>query len=106
MSKRGEKSAAIREYIEQNPTAKAREIIDALAKRRIKVSQNQVYGLLSKSNGEAAAPKAPEAKAPESNGHPAVSDMPLIHAKQFITASGGLEKARKVIDFIESLQLT
>jgi hypothetical protein len=70
MSKRGEKSAAIREYIEQNPTAKAREIIDALAKRRIKVSQNQVYGLLSKSNGEAAAPKAPEAKAPESNGHP------------------------------------
>jgi hypothetical protein len=104
MVKRGAKSAAIREYIEQKPGAKAREVIDALAKQRIKVSANQVYALLNKSNGEAA-PKAPEATAPESNGQLPAYDTVLLQAKEFAVAAGGIEQARWVLDALSKLQL-
>ena len=95
-AKRGAKAQAIRDYHTAHPDAKATDIIKALREQRnIKVSPNQVYSIISK-------PKAkPRVK---SNGQPA-GDMPLIHAKQFVVAAGGLEQARKTLDFIESLQL-
>lgn len=98
MAERGSKAAAIRQYKSEHPEAKATDIVKALKAQRIKVSMTQVYGIISKSNGKTPTPK------PKSS--PVVSDMPLIHAKQFVMASGGLEQARKVLDFIESLQLT
>jgi hypothetical protein len=102
MAKRGEKAAAIREYRNQHPEAKATEIRKALAKQKIKVSPNQVYSILSEPAQKPA--EAMPAKQ-EPNGQPNVKDMPLVHAKQFVVAAGGLTEARKVLDFIESLQL-
>jgi hypothetical protein len=100
MAKRGSKAAAVREYIQEHPTAKTREIVDALAKQRIKVSESQVYAILGKSNGEVAAPKAPT-----TNGQPA-AEQPLLTTKAFVIAAGGIDKARASIDELASLQLT
>ncbi len=91
---RGSKAAAIREHIEQNPDAKASDVIKSLKAQRIKVSATQVYGIMSKSNG-----KAPT-KAPEPAG-----DQPLLQAKAFIVSAGGVDKARAMIDTLVSLQL-
>lgn len=113
MAVRGSKVAAIREYIEQNPKAKQREIVEALAKRRIKVSSSQVYGVLSNGTALKPAPAAAPAVREEgslytptaSNGHEKVADQPLLHAKDFARVCGGIAGARKVLDTLDSLQV-
>jgi len=43
--KRGAKSKAIREYLKANPGVKAKEVVEALAAKGIKVTANLVYFL-------------------------------------------------------------
>ena len=44
--KKSTKSQAIRDYLTSHPTAKAKEVVEALAAKGIKVSANQVYFLM------------------------------------------------------------
>ena len=92
MAKRGAKSAAIKEFIANHPTAKAREILDALKAQKIKVSPNQVYALLSKSNGKPTAKKSSKAPASDSNVES------LFHVKTLVTAVGSIDQARQALD--------
>jgi hypothetical protein len=108
MAKRGRKAAAIREYIEQNPNAKATEIVNGLAAKRIKVSPTQVYAMLS--NGKAPASPAPAEPAPvvREEGSlygPDISKQPLLHATEFARVCGGIAQARKMLDTLDSLQV-
>src|SRR5476651_818098 len=44
--KKSTKSQAIRDYLKANPTAKAKDVVEALKAKGIKVSANQVYFLM------------------------------------------------------------
>lgn len=87
MSKRkGSKAAAIREYLSQKPTAKAKEVVEAMAERRIKVTVAQVYGLKSK---------------PRSEG---VKLDALLQAKKLVDVLGGVDKAKAALDVLAKLR--
>jgi hypothetical protein len=43
--KRGEKSQAVRNFLQENPKAKAKEVVQALGAKGIKVTANLVYFL-------------------------------------------------------------
>ena|ERR1051325_4241139 len=44
--KRGAKAKAVREYLESNPDAKAKDIVEALKAKKMKVTPNHVYYIL------------------------------------------------------------
>lgn len=84
--KHGRKAAAIREHLAANPSASTKDVVAALAAKRIAVSPTQVYGLRS------AKPKA------KLNGY-----EPLVQAKKMADAMGGLEKAREALDALDQI---
>jgi hypothetical protein len=99
MANRSEsKAAKIRALLAERPEAKAREIVDALAAQKVKVSVAQVYNVKATSgkstggsgNGKPAAKKA--------NGYES-----LIQAKKLADAMGGLDKARAAMDLLAKL---
>jgi hypothetical protein len=105
MAKRGRKAAAIREYIEQNPNAKATEIVNGLAAKRIKVSPTQVYAMLSNGKAPASPAPAPVVREEGSLYGPDISKQPLLHATEFARVCGGIAQARKMLDTLDSLQV-
>lgn len=124
MAKRSDgpnKSAAIREYLDSNPDAKPREIVDALKAQGVDVTPAFVSTIKSKS-GAASAPKkrrgrparaaaAPRTqrrtakpaatRAPRSND--SVSVDSLIRAKKLAEELGGVEKARAALSALEKI---
>lgn len=83
MAKRS-KAAKIRAILAEEPDATAKEIIEALAAKRVRVSPAQVY------NVKAAKPKA--------NGY----DQ-LIQAKKLADKLGGVDEARAALDVLAKL---
>jgi len=74
------KSGAIRDYISEYPDAKAKEVIDALLKRGVEVSQALVAGVRARSQGR-----------PGNKKRRAGSDVTLsevIVVRKFISQSG------------------
>ena len=89
------KAAKIRALIAEQPNAKANDIVEALAKQKVKVSAAQVYGLMSK----ASKPKRGRpAKAKASSKYES-----LVQAKKLADAMGGVEKARAALDVLAKL---
>jgi hypothetical protein len=86
MAKRRNKAAKIRALLAGNPDATAKEIVEALAKQRVRVSLAQVYNV-----------KSTTAK-PTVNGYAS-----LIQAKKLADAMGGVEKARAALDVLAKL---
>lgn len=82
------KAAAAREYITQNPTAKAKDVVEALAGQKIKISPAQVYGLMS---------KEPQTKAMNGSSYDN-----LIAAKRLVD-SIGIDNARSAINVLAKL---
>lgn len=97
MAKRANsKAAKIRAALAERPDAKAREIVEALAAKKVKVSAAQVY-MVKSASGKAASgngkPKAKKADAYEA----------LVQAKKLADAMGGVEKARAALDVLARL---
>jgi hypothetical protein len=92
MAKRSNsKAAKIRALLAERPDAKAKEVVEALAAQKVKVTPGQVYNLRSTSgNGKPAAKKA--------SGYES-----LIQAKKLADAMGGVEKARAALDVLAKL---
>ena len=86
MPKRRNKSAKIRALLSENPDASAKEIVEVLARQRVRVSPAQVYNA-----------KAGMAK-PKDSGYAS-----LIKAKRLADAMGGVEEARRVLDVLARL---
>lgn len=87
MAKRRNKAAKIRETLaELGPSASARQVVETLAARRVKVSTAQVYNI-----------KSATAK-PKSNGYDS-----LIQAKKLADAMGGIDRARAALDALAKL---
>ena len=86
MAKRRNKAAKIRAILVERPDATAKEIIETLAERRVRVTPAQVYNLKSK----LAMPKA--------DGYDS-----LIRAKKLADAMGGVDKAREALNTLAKL---
>jgi hypothetical protein len=90
------KSAAIREAIQANPKAKAREIVEKLRGKGIKVTVPLVYYIKSHSNR--AKRRAKRAKVMASaNGRGDVVAI-IVGLKQLASQSGGIGNLKKIVD--------
>ena len=68
-TKKGLKTAAVRDYQNENPNASASEVVAALKKQGIKISQATVYNVRSNSKKSPAKPeRKPEAATAANNG--------------------------------------
>jgi hypothetical protein len=86
MAKRRNKAAKIRALLADKPRATAKEIVEALAAQRVRVTPAQVYNV-----------KYAMAK-PKLNGYAS-----LIQAKKLANALGGVEEARAALDVLAKL---
>jgi hypothetical protein len=86
MAKRRNKAAKIRAILADNPDATAKEIVQTLAARRVRVTPAQVYNVKS------------TAVKPKLNGYAS-----LIQAKKLADALGGIEQARAALDVLAKL---
>ena len=89
--KHGAKSAAIREYLSQNPAAKPKEVVEALKAKHLKVSAHMVSVLRGKKKGRRAS----------SNGK--ISADTLIHAKSMVDRLGGIAQAQEALSVLAKL---
>jgi len=79
------KSQAIRDYYKSNPTAKAQEVVDALAKRNITVTTNLVTTVKSSHNKAQAAKKAAKSLATVTYRKPKVNKAQAV--RDFLKAN-------------------
>lgn len=86
MPKRRNKAAKIRALLTENPDASSKEIVEALAAQRVRVSPAQVYNV-----------KAAMGK-PKDNGYAA-----LIKAKRLADAMDGVDEARRALEVLARL---
>jgi 3-methyladenine DNA glycosylase AlkC len=88
------KADKIRAIIAEKPEAKAKEIVEALAAKKVKVTLPQVYSLLQKANK----PKRGRPAKGKASGYDS-----LIQAKKLADAMGGVEKAKAALDVLAKL---
>lgn len=84
MAKRRNKAAKIRAILAERPNASAKEVVEALASQRVRVSAAQVYNVRSTMGND--------------NGY-----GDLIKAKKLADAMGGVEKARAALNVLAKL---
>jgi transposase len=96
-AKRGEKSAAIREYLAANPGVRTKDVVAALKQQGIRVSGQMVSTLKGKLGGEPIRKRS----AAKNNRSPSIDD--LIEAKKLTDRLGGVDKARAAIAVLAKL---
>ena len=89
------KSAKIREEFDKNPEARPKDVLAALASRKIKVSPAQVSTIRSRMTGK------PKSRKPN-GGMIAVSDLQA--AKKLVDALGSTDRAQSAIAALARLQ--
>ena len=89
------KSAKIRAEFDKNPKARPRDVVAALAARKIKVSPAQVSNIRSRMAGKRKSGKL-------NGGMIAVSDLQA--AKKLVDALGSIERAQSAIGALARLQ--
>jgi hypothetical protein len=95
MAKRKHKKAAlIHEFMAKKPDATAKEIVDALAAKKVKVTTAYIYALKAK-NGK---PNAGKAKSAALGGVDA-----LVKAKKMADQLGGVDLARELLATLAQL---
>lgn len=96
-AKRGEKSAAIRDYLAANPGARTVDVVAALKKQGIRVSSQMVSTLKGKVGGKSVKKRA----ASKNVASPSIED--LVAVKKLADQLGGVEKARAAIAILAKL---
>lgn len=110
VSKEGQnKSEAIRNYVQENPDAKPKEIVEALAKLGLEATPAYVSTIKTKmksgdggstttSSSKGRGRKASTATATSNgNGASQTSVDQLVQARKFVDACGGLEQAQSAL---------
>jgi hypothetical protein len=98
------KSQAVRDYFGTNPTAKAKEVVEALAKNGLHVKEGLVYAvkgaMKEKKKRKARLVKAAKAATPSNNGHVTKSDAisMIREVKALAQKTGGYEKLKDLVD--------
>ena len=96
-AKRGETSAAIREYLAANGGAKTKDVVAALKQQGIQVSGPMVSTI----KGKLGSRPARKRTAAKTNRSPSIED--LIEVKKLADRLGGVEKARAAIAVLAKL---
>lgn len=102
------KSQEIRDYVSSNRTASAKEVVDALKKKGVKVSAPMVANVKSKAGLTRSRRGRPSSNGsvgkvgrPKANNDIALET--LIEAKRFVAKVGSTQKAVDVIRALEKL---
>lgn len=109
--RRGEpnKSAAIRDYLNANPSAMPKEVVEGLKTQGIEVASALVSNIKNqlKNKGANGAPKTPGAKrGPKPKNAAPSSDLTLDHlftAKEWVAQIGGIDAAKRAIEALAAL---
>jgi hypothetical protein len=92
---RGEKSAAIRELLDQNPSMPAGEVVSTLASRGLKVHTNLVYTLRAQTKSRRKGRRANAIQA--TNG--AADPVQLVRkVKELAARAGGMKQLRELVE--------
>lgn len=108
------RSQEIRDYLAEHPNAPVKEIIEALGKRGIQVSQGLVsnvkYTSGPKRRGRRKKKRAVARRSPRKRttatrrGTSGISASDLIEAKKLADQLGGIREARQALDALEELR--
>ena len=102
------KTAAVKEYLEANPTAGPKKVVEALAKNKVSVTPNYVSNIKSKgkSGGKQVKRRGrPKAAVAQASGTGPLSGK-LAEAIKLVEKVGGIEKARETLDAVKALEKT
>jgi hypothetical protein len=94
------KSQAIRDMLAANPKAKVKDIVDAMAKKGLKVSPNLVY--LLKAKGKAKRRKAKRQKAVAASraaGHLDAVGL-VMDVRHLAVKAGGMKRLKELVDIL------
>jgi len=99
------KSAAIRAFVKDNPSAKAKEVSEGLAKTGIKISPQYVSTILSNDRKKAGQPAKRRVGGQKKGGRPAGGDVyaNLVQAKKLVDQFGSVDKARAALDALSRI---
>jgi hypothetical protein len=94
------KSQAIRDMLAANPKAKTSDIISTLAGKGIKVSQNLVYLIKSKSKAKKRRVKRQKAvAASRSAGHSDPVGL-IVDVRHLAVKAGGMKRLKELVDIL------
>ena len=97
-SEHGSKSQAIRDYLNANKSAKASEVVAALAEKGVTISPAAVYNLKARqSMGKK------RSKARSSGQTDTLSITHLLAAKKLVDEVGGVAQAKEALDALAKL---
>jgi arginine repressor len=112
-TQRGEKTAAVSEYLDAHPGAGPKEIVEALAKQHIKITTAHVSNIKGKLNKGGKAKKAAKKPALVEAAAPAVVEKPtnggtltleqVKKVAQTIKTLGGYQRVLEVLEVIKEL---
>src|SRR5262245_25043365 len=94
------KSQAIRDMLAANPKATVREIVDAMAKKGVKVSPNLVYVLKTKGKAKRRKMKRQKAVAASTNaGHSNPVGL-IMDVRHLAVKAGGMKRLKELVDIL------
>ena len=96
----GQKSAAIRELLAQNPNAPVSEVVATLAGRGIKVTPNLVYAL--KTRAKVRRRKQKRQRAVQAGRNAGMSDPValVLKVRQLAGEAGGMKHLKQLVDVL------
>ena len=98
--KRGQKSAAIRELLAQNPKTPVREIVSTLAGRGMKVNPNLVYAIKSTSRARHRKQQRQQAVQAGRNAGMANPVALVLRVRQLAVEAGGMRHLKQLVDVL------
>ena len=96
----GQKSAAIREILTQNPNTPVSEIVSTLAGRGINVTSNLVYALKTKARARRRKQRRQEAVQAGQNAGMANPVSLVLKVRQLAREAGGIKHLKKLVDVL------
>lgn len=100
------KSQAIRDYVMANPSASAKQVVEALGKKKIEVSPATVATVKSKAGltkQRKSGSQKVDGRRRSINGSQEISVDTLIEAKKLCAAAGSMEKAVEALRVISKI---
>lgn len=99
---RGSRSAAVRDYLKENPSASPKKVVAALKETGIEVSEGLVSVIKYRKPTAGAGRRGRRASLLGSGGE--INASTLLEIKRVVDSLGGIEKAREALSTLEQLQ--
>ncbi len=93
---RGQKSAAIREMLQQDPTLPVREIVSTLAGRGIRVTPNLIYRIKVKARSS----RQKQAAQVGRNGGTTNPAQLVLRVKELAAQAGGMNQLKELVEVL------